>query len=99
MFTRRKSLLKLSLCTLYVIGILVIVKQLFHANDNLRIYKARIDKKNFSQRQKDVDFALQGLQNKQYEYITYYFIYLIPVYLNGLFIHSFIQYHVFYFYK
>lgn len=67
MFTRRKSLLKLSLCTLYIIGILVIVRQMFHTNDNLRIYKARIDKKNFSQRQKDVDFALQELQNERYE--------------------------------
>lgn len=62
---RHKSLLKLSFCALYIIGILIIAKQIFRANDSPRIYEEKLPfprDGNNSQRQKDVDVALQRLQ-------------------------------------
>ncbi|KAG5326064.1 GALT1 acetylgalactosaminyltransferase, partial [Acromyrmex heyeri] len=70
MLTRRKFLLKLSFCTLYIIGILIIAKQFFRTNDNSRISKEQsgyLRNSNNSQTQKDVDVALQRLQKERYE--------------------------------
>ncbi|KAG5307737.1 GALT1 acetylgalactosaminyltransferase, partial [Pseudoatta argentina] len=70
MLSRRKFLLKLSFCTLYIIGILIIAKQFFRTNDNSRISKEQsgyLRNSNNSQTQKDVDVALQRLQKERYE--------------------------------
>lgn len=71
MLTRRKFLLKLSFCTLYIIGILIIAKQFFRTNDNSRISKEsgylKSSNNSHSQTQKDVDVAIQRLQKERYE--------------------------------
>ncbi|XP_014475958.1 PREDICTED: polypeptide N-acetylgalactosaminyltransferase 1 isoform X2 [Dinoponera quadriceps] len=70
MLARRKCLLKLSFCTLYIICILLIAKQVFRANDNSNAYKDQFPfprDGNNSQRQKDVDVTLQRLQKERYE--------------------------------
>ncbi|KAL0099258.1 hypothetical protein PUN28_020083 [Cardiocondyla obscurior] len=67
---RRKFFVKLSFCTLYIIGVLIIAKQLFRANDNPKVYKeqpALPRYANNSYKQKDVDVALHRLQIEKYE--------------------------------
>lgn len=67
---RKTLVLKLSFCTLYIIGIFIIARQIFRANDNPKSYKNQLPfprDDNNSQRQKDVDIALQRLQKERYE--------------------------------
>ncbi|XP_011862534.1 PREDICTED: polypeptide N-acetylgalactosaminyltransferase 1 isoform X2 [Vollenhovia emeryi] len=67
---RRRSLVKLSLCALYIVGILIVARQIFRANDSPRAYRERPPSPrdgNSSPRQKDVDVALRRLQVERYE--------------------------------
>lgn len=67
---RKTLVLKLSFCTLYIIGIFVIARQIFGADDDSKSYKDQLPfprEDNNSQRQKDVDIALQRLQKERYE--------------------------------
>nr|XP_012217497.1 PREDICTED: polypeptide N-acetylgalactosaminyltransferase 1 isoform X2 [Linepithema humile] len=70
MLIRRKFLLKLSICVLYIIGVLVIARRIFYTNNNSRNYKNHLPypkDDNNSQKEKEVDIALQRLQNERYE--------------------------------
>lgn len=65
---RKTLVLKLSFCTLYIIGIFIIARQIFRADDNSKSYKDQLPfprEDNNSQRQKDVDIALQRLQKER----------------------------------
>lgn len=67
---RKTLVLKLSFCILYIIGIFIIARQIFRVNDNSKSYKNQLPfprDDNNSQRQKDVDIALQRLQKERYE--------------------------------
>ncbi|CAL1675983.1 unnamed protein product [Lasius platythorax] len=67
---RKSLLLKLSICTLYLFSIFVIAREIFRANNNSKSYKDQLPfprDNNNSQRQKDVDIALQRLQKERYE--------------------------------
>lgn len=70
MSVHRKTLvLKLSFCTVYIIGIFVIARQIFRANDNSKSYKDQLPfprEDNISQRQKDVNVALERLQRERW---------------------------------
>ncbi|KAL6440080.1 hypothetical protein ACFW04_003008 [Cataglyphis niger] len=67
---RKTLVLKLSFCTLYIIGIFIIARQIFRADDNSKSYKDQLPfprEDNNSQIQKDVNIALQSLQKERYE--------------------------------
>ncbi|XP_050446110.1 polypeptide N-acetylgalactosaminyltransferase 1-like [Cataglyphis hispanica] len=67
---RKTLVLKLSFCTLYIIGIFIIARQIFRADDNSKSYKDQLPfprEDNNSQIQKHVNIALQSLQKERYE--------------------------------
>lgn len=67
MLARRKFLLKLLICMLYIIGVLIIVRQIFYTNDSSKNYKKHLPypkDDNNSRKEKVVDSALQRLRHQ-----------------------------------